>query len=278
MSSDNPTISSTELLAGVLAALQTMQRSQLAMHETQLETSRQISELVSVQKRSDERIANFVEALAKSHNMMPPRSPGIHGLSPLTAGKRLTDTFELLEHILMLLDPRDIMLHSQRVNRIFRATVTNSAVLQRRLFLRADYSSSGFQLNPFIRMPNLSHRLPVYYTYDSNSLTYIPNQRACQLFLTKSRLTEDKGSRHLDLSLASQANSVVTKFTMLKGGSWKRMYLTQPPCLIKVCVYYDNIPGKPGRSRGVGGRMILKECTFDGLLEALAEVPLTPLL
>ncbi|KAK4557102.1 hypothetical protein LTR86_006083 [Recurvomyces mirabilis] len=268
MSSNNPTMSTTELLAGMLTTLQAMQQNQLAMQETQLQISSQISELVNVQKRSDDRIANFIGAFAKSHNMMPPRSPGIHGLSPLTAGKRLTDTFELVEHILMLLDPRDVMLHGQRVNKTFRATVTNSAALQCKLFLKPDYSGSGLKLNPFLGMANLSHRLPVYYIHDLNTLAYTHKQRSCQVFLTDSREIHIHGSPHLSLEFSSGRTKTLANYAPLATGSWRSMYLTQPPCLIKAFV---SIGDTWGRLEEKGGRVILRECTMDRLLEALAE-------
>jgi hypothetical protein len=54
------------------------------------------------------------------------------------------------------------------------------------------------------------------------------------------------------------------------AGSWRVMYLTQPPCAVRFIIF------EPIGSRRIaqGQRTIVRECTMDGMLEVLAEVPI----
>ncbi|KAK5685628.1 hypothetical protein LTR17_027052 [Elasticomyces elasticus] len=150
------------------------------------------------------------------------------------SGKRLTETFELLEHVLLILPVKDV-LFAQRVNRTFQSTIANSKGLQQRLFLVP--VPAPFGQYP---QPTFNPLLLKYSTVGDRSLRLINCLR---------RTPKEQHLLHLEQSSSRFTSSLFTPWfngwrldlefrpifsyecsSVLRPGSWQNMLFTQPAC------------------------------------------------
>ena len=162
--------------------------------------------------------------------------------SPLDAGTRLTTTFELLEQILMQL-PIETVLFAQRVSQCFRSTIKNSRALQQKLFLApvsAGHTNDEPQLNPLLTKRSVVSRLPLFLRSIGHPsfITYRGSKRESPLktdVLTIDRNSVDPGYQvYWQLRQSSRHTNGSQAAIVLGSGSWRDMYLTQPPCMARV--------------------------------------------
>ncbi|KAK4952802.1 hypothetical protein LTR10_009610 [Elasticomyces elasticus] len=115
------------------ALLSRMCESQITLTQTITSLTHTVADLVTSQSETNNNHPDIIKAgTAKWQGLDGPvKQPTIELTS--SAGRRLTDTYELLEMILLNL-PMDTLLFSQRVSRNFCSMIANSKVLQQKLF------------------------------------------------------------------------------------------------------------------------------------------------
>lgn len=148
---------------------------------------------------------------------------------------------ELLELILLSLPPKDLLL-SQRTCRSFRTTVTHSLRLQRALFMAPDWQLAGRTFDPYSannrpgRKPENNRLLLRAFpgNYPTVSLVIITDGPSHDEAETGRRGSESwswdvcvsfPADRLPDLGGGKNPRSV-----LYPEASWRRMYLSQPPC------------------------------------------------
>ncbi|KAK4896062.1 hypothetical protein LTR27_005919 [Elasticomyces elasticus] len=189
------------------------------------------------------------------------------------AGVRLTDTYELLEMILLDDDlPMETVFFAQRVNTQFRDTIANSKGLQQKLFLqpmdlkpmgvssvkgRIDYDAPAreVRLNPLFVKKSVYESLPMFVTRSLKQLTDRNDKGTQRLQVLKPRVTTDPreygyghqkfvvfNMRHVGEYRALRTLNISRK--LLAEGSWRKMYLTQPPVKVQCKIDWETRPKK----------------------------------
>ncbi|KAH9828523.1 putative f-box domain protein [Teratosphaeria destructans] len=213
--------------------------------------------LLDAQKRTNELLVKLVEhqddqALDK-----------ITSRPPLDAGTRLTGTFELLEKILLHLDCEQIF-WLQGVSHQFRTTIKNSLALQRALFLAPvpfdDSKSQDVVLNPFFQKDSVRRRLPIYFDHVSRRLAYI--DRPYRTRLSVSSISHYGRDPRITLHFRSAGgNNTLDRFNtaapVITAGSWRQMYLSQPPVGVDI--------------EGLFSRRLAKSLSIDCILDAMTD-------
>ncbi|KAK3625019.1 hypothetical protein LTR56_020663 [Elasticomyces elasticus] len=174
-------------------------------------------------------------------------SPGSTIVATPCAGKRLTDTYELLEMILLHLPEEALLCTAQRVSQHFRDTIKRSKPLQQRLFFAPLLPGTVPDDRPLRINPLLSKvaELPLYYCPTSRRLRYRGGPERHQIRIEKPKSTTEHVPQvepvqagadrewvevpvvawRLSTSAYSRNN---TRDTVIVEGSWRRMFLTQP--------------------------------------------------
>lgn len=163
-------------------------------------------------------------------------------MSSPTAATRTFALPELLEQILLHLPQRDLLL-DQRVSRPFHNTISSSPKLQRALFFAPDPflpSSPITYLNPttgttsaHTRPQNnrlLLRAFPGVYPTVSPVLVNLPPSRED---LNLGRPGPESWSWDLCISFPATGSALpaeTSAATAYEGASWRRMFLSQPPC------------------------------------------------
>ncbi|KAK3628454.1 hypothetical protein LTR56_018609 [Elasticomyces elasticus] len=179
------------------------------------------------------------------------------------SGTRLTSVVELLEIILINTDVQTVLCSAQRVNKQFQSTIASSAPLQRMLhFLPAiDAGCVDPIINPLFLKASVLARLPLYLGWSSNKyttdarLTRTTNgesggwpdriEAEAPTVVHKQTGTNDGapvGTYVLLRLWPWRASSVAKKRSknVLDAGSWRRMYLSQPPYRVVCTVPYKD--------------------------------------
>ncbi|GAB1741696.1 hypothetical protein NU219Hw_g7109t1 [Hortaea werneckii] len=136
---------------------------------------------------------------------------------------------ELLEIALLNLPPRDILL-CQRVSRSFRHTVASSILLRRAVFLEAD--SHALTLGDWASQKPVNNRLLLRAfpgCYPTISLARI-NDIPTMIDITLGRPGKEHCSRDLGISFPADKMPACHPAVDYPEASWRRMYLSQPPC------------------------------------------------
>ncbi|KAK5746936.1 hypothetical protein LTR17_000567 [Elasticomyces elasticus] len=110
-----------------------------------------------------------------------------------SAGKRLTDTYELLEMILLHLPEEALLCNAQRVSKHFRDTIKRYKPLQRKLFFAPLLPGAVPDDRPLRINPLLSKvaELPLYYCPTSRRLRYRGGPERHQIRLEKPKSTTE---------------------------------------------------------------------------------------
>jgi hypothetical protein len=160
-------------------------------------------------------------------------------MSAPTAATRTFALPELLEQILLHLPQRDLLL-AQRVSRPFHLTITSSPRIQRELFFAPDPflpSSPITYLNPTTGRTSAHTRprnnrlllraFPGVYPTVSPVLVNLPPSRED---LNLGRPGPESWSWDLCISFPATGQAETSVATAYEGASWRRMFLSQPPC------------------------------------------------
>ena len=168
---------------------------------------------------------------------MPDSKTGVHERDDIQAEStgRVLGTPELLEAILLRLPTQDLLL-SQRVNKQFKDTITQSMRLQQALFLApAPVSVSGTEaiINPLLVLSKLRR---IRFTRDGQDaqIRYFrhfgPNP-----FVREAAIRDQPSSIFLQLT-PDRVKNMSEQMEIYRSGSYERMFLNQPPCNVRVCV------------------------------------------
>jgi hypothetical protein len=193
-------------------------------------------------------------------------------------------TTELLELILLFLPTLDLI-RAQRVSRSFRNTIIHSQSLQEVLFLRPN-----IRPNLQIPLPDLNPLFAHHAALDNHGIGFI--DEGIRYYMTSPQRIlvpnpihtipeKGYGNWHLGISIqdldpALAEDSSTSPST--EDGSWKAMYLSNPPCDIHVKVWKTN---KGGYSGMVGkgplrlladykGTFVVNGGTFNDILQQAA--------
>ena len=202
-----------------------------------------------------ETIENAVKRLEKfQDNRSPVRSPS-------ASGCKLAIIPELVEVILLHLPIRDLLL-AQGVSRTFKAVIGNSQPIQRRLFLLAEPEPSGLRetdvrINPLLADDKSFISIPLYRTKDTTT-SFHPifvvgspwNSRKLRIAKCDVMAMKDFPSgkatcaAHINLARlpGTLCYGMVDKVSKSIRGSWRRMYLTQPP--LRIVYHYEESLGQ----------------------------------
>ncbi|KAK3618557.1 hypothetical protein LTR56_024549 [Elasticomyces elasticus] len=278
-----------ESQAAIAQSQASLAQSHASLAEGQAAIARSMSELVSVQKGTleaqKETVYSVEEMLdlqkkANAANAPPPPT--------MDAGSRLTGTFELLEHILLHdCVAMETVLFAQRVNKCFNATIDNSKALQQKLFF-APLSSNAAQeaellrVNPLFAKNSFLGRLTLYLEPSSGRLKFFDKDgRVC--LSAQAPIVKDEShwsgfrvelSPHIYWGVANHTALRSPGFDSrpLTAGSWRRMYLSQPPRSVFFHVQTSTM-FTFARYLAVCDRL----CTMNELLDVLAAEVLTKL-
>ena len=188
------------------------------------------------------------------------------------AGRRLTETFELLEMILLELPSKEI-LFAQSLSKQFRLTGVGSGSLQRQMFLTVDTSTSASKsvnLNPILTAKNILPRIPIYFDERGRKLAYCHRDNRQRVYCTTATVVEDDvtGQEWVHLKFTNISPFIwydEARYGPFGAGSWKQMCLSQPPCDIK---WHLSIVEGTQEHRYSG--IIEGKPTMDAILDAIA--------
>ncbi|KAK5713984.1 hypothetical protein LTR15_010890 [Elasticomyces elasticus] len=229
-----------------------------------------ISELVIAQKETTRSIDKLVQV----------QEAAIAPRSVLDAGSRLTNTFELLEQVLLHTDMETIFF-AQHVNGAFKTTIKNSRQLQQKLYFIAGEAEGQPLLNPLLVKKSVMERLPLSFTSRSVAAdaecqlvySYGPGRRALTIQPPASTLDDTMNvswPMRLYIDFDGKSTTEGAK-SALGAGSWRRMYLTRQPCKIRCDISMWFLPVSSNWFRGAWkGFEVEGQQSMDRLLEELA--------
>jgi hypothetical protein len=175
------------------------------------------------------------------------------------ASLKVFNTAELLEKILLELPMVDLVVRIPRVSKVFKATIDGSIQLRRALFLEPTAPSDhegDIRLNPLLLSPRFINSLGVsirhpYRLLDDYIIIIFPHQpphrkvNCIQFEKARTELDWFRGSKQLRITiqvrdgeqlLVLDTNDPITPlplgYSAINKGSWKQMFLTQPPIAI----------------------------------------------
>lgn len=203
---------------------------------------------------------------AESRTILNRRYPQFDG------GRRLTETFELLEMILLELPSREI-LFAQYVNKQFHSTIVRSRLLQLRLFLTVDPSTSmpkNVNLNPILTDKSILPHIPIYFDEERRKLAYCHRENRRRVYCTTATSVKDDitGRDWVHLKFTNLCPFTwfeEARYSPFGAGSWKQMCLSQPSCDIQ----WHLVIVEGNREHRYSG-IIEGRSTMDTLLDALA--------
>jgi hypothetical protein len=154
------------------------------------------------------------------------------------ASLKVFTTVELLEKILLELPMVDLVVRIPRVSKVFKATIDGSIHLRRALFLEPTAPSDhegDIRLNPLLLNPGFVNSLsmsvrPSHRPIEEYHIDILPHQPLrgeghCIQFeyITLS------GSKDLCIYISKSETHFTLGSRIINEGSWKQMFLTQPP-------------------------------------------------
>jgi hypothetical protein len=153
----------------------------------------------------------------------------------VSAASRVFHLPELLESILLHLSTKEILL-SQRTNQDFRNTTLGSVRLRRKLFIEPDWDLEGRTAtasnrnHPPSRKPLNNHLLLRAFPgcYPTITLVILSNGKSQQTsFATRAK---EEWSWDVCISFPADTKPNVSPAVAYPEASWRKMYLSQPPC------------------------------------------------
>lgn len=170
--------------------------------------------------------------------------------TPPSAVKRVFETVELLETVLVQLSSKDLLL-SQRTARCFHATTQGSITLRRKLFLEPDLKLEGRLFNSHetshgsVKRPSCkpeNNRLLLRAfpgCYPTITLVIMSDSTGVRAGHDTSSPGADSGERKrrnehwswdVCISFPADDKPSVPEAVEYPEASWRQMYLCQPPC------------------------------------------------
>ncbi|KAK5746935.1 hypothetical protein LTR17_000566 [Elasticomyces elasticus] len=252
------------------ALLSRMCESQVTLTQTVTSLTRTVAELVKSQSETNNNISDLVKAQS-ANKALDGQAKQLMIETTSNAGTRLTNTYELLEMILLRL-PVDTLLLSQRVNKQFQSTIANSKPLQQKLFFAPLPTSAVYReprVNPMFSRLSLCAALPLYYCTQKRRLRYhdapsrlglLPEELELGQWFAKGVPVDFIWS----LYVQSKEMGCFTKSASELKGSWRKMLLTRPACEGVIW-----IRGSKGHHVHVKSEIMSTELTLEQLLEPL---------
>ncbi|KAK3618556.1 hypothetical protein LTR56_024548 [Elasticomyces elasticus] len=240
--------------------------------QSQAELTCNVSELMNVLV---DNMGSVKELVATQKETIGKRVKSAHDDPEPTsdAGVRLTDTYELLEMILLDDDlPMETVFFAQRVNKQFHSLIARSKGLQQKLFLQPmdlkpmdvssvkgsinyDAPAREVRLNPLFAKESVYESLPMFVTRSLKELTDRNDKGTQRLQVLKPRVTTNPreygygrekfvvfNMRHVGEDRALRTLNISGK--PLAEGSWRKMYLTQPPVKVQCKIEWETRPKK----------------------------------
>ncbi|KAK5729666.1 hypothetical protein LTR17_011743 [Elasticomyces elasticus] len=203
-------------------------------------------------------------AIVKLVSLQEPKSPPPTPIP--NAGTRLTQTYELLQEILLMLPMEDVLL-AQRVNKTFRSTITNSMPLQQKLFLAPlPAQPERPPINPLLLKPSVLLRLPLFYCHQTKELKFFDGHERVHLEVRGPVVTwEDSEGWSLQWRMTPGPH---LEQAVLSPGSWENMLVVQSGCRID-CWVCGKLQMLGRMELGAGLRM-------REVIQALVKGPLEP--
>ena len=183
-----------------------------------------------------------------------------------SAGSRLASIPELLEVVLLHLPIRDLLL-AQRVSRCFKALIDRSQTIQGRLFFLPESEPPGLRetdvrINPLLVDEKSFIGIPLYRNKDTPPRPVFVmgsqwNSRkvrvaSCELETVKDR-SNGRSICQAQIKMARLPGTICydcpNKVGKSTSGSWRKMYLTQPP----VKIWYSFVDSSGGSQRWLTG-------------------------
>ena len=183
------------------------------------------------------------------------------------AGPKLASTPELLEVVLLYLPMRDLLL-AQRVSKTFKAVIDNTQAIQRRLFLLPEpepprLRETEVRINPLLADEKSFIGIPLYRSkhedITSRPVFVIGSQwnsrklrvASCEVLGIKEHPTA-RSTCEAWIKLARLPGTTcygrADKVGKSTRGSWRGIYLTQPP--LRIMHSFVETPGSRSGSRG----------------------------
>ncbi|KAK5725290.1 hypothetical protein LTR17_013053 [Elasticomyces elasticus] len=133
------------------------------------------------------------------------------------------NTTELLEMILVGVDTKTLLL-AQRVNRKWRAVISDNHQLQQKLFMRLATREEAIALG----MVQPVARLLQVYNIDTDSMEAVESYATAERFVLLNPLAADD-RRDISFAVRLATGSRGREAEDHKSQSWQRMYATMPP-------------------------------------------------
>ncbi|KAF2482750.1 hypothetical protein BDY17DRAFT_165640 [Neohortaea acidophila] len=161
--------------------------------------------------------------------------------TPPSAVQRVLNIPELLEIILLYLSQKDLLL-SQRTSRAFRRTIQASPRLQKSLFLLPDWRLEGRAFNAYAKdQPNRPGRKPENNrlllrafptSYPTVTLVIVNDGDGVDSTTTnpRDRRPSEHWSWDVCISFPADRAPNTSPAVLYPEASWRRMFLSQPPC------------------------------------------------
>lgn len=158
----------------------------------------------------------------------------------LDAGRRVVETYELLELCLLHLANEDILL-AQSVSKRFKSIINTSSRLRKKLFFAPTPTiarvHSRATVNPIFTQPNVQSAIPLFFDHEKKRLTGVYHHGCTRLYCrsvstTKILVHMDLSSENTVCSSCLDLAETSHRTRILDVGSWRHMYLSQPSCLL----------------------------------------------
>ena len=263
--------------------LQGLQDGQAELAGTMQQLTTTQNEVLATHKELLQLMTAHIHDIHKSRPQSKPVIPEKRSGLSLDAGRRLVQTYELLELVLLNLPNEDVLL-AQRVNKQFKSVIENSSQLQKKLFFAMDPTAGidwRTKINPMFALKNVQNAIPLFFDHKEKRLAYCHRDGRTRLYCRSIKATT--AWLHMDLTSEIPVDNSFSPFRetahrmrMLGKGSWRRMYLAQPSCNISWGVQLTECRRRDGYMAsekvtysGYSG-MVKGEKTLDALLDALA--------
>lgn len=190
-----------------------------------------IEQAMTTQLQSNNHTAQAILSFIEAANVAP------HEVSnPFHAGSRITAIYELLELCLLDLPVQDLLL-AQRVSKRFNAVINTSPRLREKLFFTSRLAfGQAFKakLNPLIIREDVLRGIPLFFDHEEKRLVGCWREGYERLWCRSVTATTvwvylefcDEEPRD------ESSEGRWPEKTLEKGGSWERMFISQPSCFV----------------------------------------------
>ena len=202
------------------------------------------------------------------------------------SGSRLVGIYELLELCLLEMSNEEILL-AQRVSKRFHSIIKTSPRIQEKLFFtcRLDFKNAfKAKLNPVIMREDVRAAIPLFFDDKQKRLAYRYQDGLTRLHCRS--ITATTVWVYLEFSLerpchgfSGEIEEDTHQMRMSRGGSWERMYLSQPSCYLSWRVRLPSSIRQHGRcsfsregeTEEIYTGIVKGERTIRSLLDGLVE-------